>query len=120
MTCKEKIISNDYADLLVDFAVTEEMAGTTPLDFCFHAIDGIYGVANFLRSQIPPVSVGTYGYSAIPKLYGLMQIEQARFQPENLVSTGNLRVQGAPLSLQGEGVLIGLVDTGGGVIILFI
>ena len=31
MTCKEKIISNDYADLLVDFAVTEEMAGTTPL-----------------------------------------------------------------------------------------
>ena len=27
-------------------------------------------------------------------------------------TTGNLRVQGAPLSLQGEGVLIGLVDTG--------
>lgn len=112
MTCKEKILSNEYADLITDYVVAEEMSVSQPVDFCFHGIDEEYGVANVNRSMIPPISIGYYGYSAIPVLYGLMQIDGEIFNPENLIETGNIRIQNPPLSLQGAGVIVGFIDTG--------
>lgn len=117
MTCKEKILSNEYADLITDYVVADELSGTLPIDFCYHGIDGEYGVANVNRSMIPPMSIGYYGYSAIPAVYGLMQIEDEIFHPENLAQTGSIRVQNPPLSLQGAGVVLGFIDTGERVII---
>ncbi|MCH5258100.1 MAG: S8 family peptidase [Lachnospiraceae bacterium] len=112
MTCREKIISNEYADLITDYVIADELSETTPLDFCFHRIDSGYGVANVNRRMIPPMSVGYYGYAMIPVLYGLMQIGDDIFNPENLAAMGNIRVQNPPLSLQGSGVIIGFIDTG--------
>lgn len=112
MTCKEKILSNDYADLITDYVVAEKLSGTSPIDFCFHGIDDGYGVANVNRSLFPPTSIGYFGYSAIPVLYGLMQAENILFDPENLAQTGSIRVQNPPLSLQGAGVVLGFIDTG--------
>lgn len=112
MTCKEKILSNEYADLITDYVVADELAGTSPIDFCFHGIDDGYGVANVNRNMFPPMSIGYYGYSAIPALYGLMQIGDTVFAPENLAQTGSIRVQDPPLSLQGAGVVMGFIDTG--------
>ena len=112
MTCREKILSNDYADLITDYVVAEELSGTSPIDFCFHGIDDGYGVANVRRSMFPPMSIGYYGYSAIPVLYGLMQTGEIVFDPENLAQTGSIRVQNPPLSLQGAGVVLGFIDTG--------
>lgn len=112
MTCKEKILSNEYADLITDYVVADELSGTSPIDFCFHGIDDGYGVVNVNRNMVPPMSIGYYGYSAIPSLYGLMQIGGDIFNPENLAQTGSIRVQNPPLSLQGSGVVVGFVDTG--------
>lgn len=112
MTCKEKILSNEYADLITDYVVADELSGTSPMDFCFHGIDDGYGVANVNRNMIPPMSIWYFGYSAIPALYGLMQIGDDIFNPENLAQTGSIRVQNPPLSLQGAGVVVGFVDTG--------
>ena len=112
MTCKEKILSNEYADLITDYVVADELTGTSPIDFCFHGIDDGYGVANVNRNMFPPMSIGYYGYSAIPALYGLMQIGDTVFAPENLAQTGSIRVQDPPLSLQGAGVVMGFIDTG--------
>lgn len=112
MNCREKIISNEYADLITDYVVADQMSGTSPLDFCFHGIDESYGVANVNRSMVPPMSIGYYGYSAIPVLYGLMQVGGDIFNPENLAVTGSIRVQNPPLSLQGTGVIVGFIDTG--------
>lgn len=112
MTCKEKILSNEYADLLTDYVTADELAEISPLDFCFHRIDGGYGVVNVNRSMIPEMSVSYYGYSMIPALYGLMQIGENAFDPENLAAMGNIRVQSPPLSLQGSGVVVGFIDTG--------
>lgn len=112
MNCKEKIISNEYADLITDYVVADQMSGTSPLDFCFHGIDESYGVVNVNRSMVPPMSIGYYGYSAIPALYGLMQAGGDIFNPENLAVTGSIRVQNPPLSLQGTGVIVGFIDTG--------
>lgn len=118
MTCKEKILSNDYADLITDYVVADELSGTLPIDFCFHGIDEGYGVVNVNRSMVPPMSIAYYGYSAIPAVYGLMQVESNIFNPENLAQTGSIQVQNPPLSLQGEGVVLGFIDTGERVIIL--
>ncbi len=112
MTCKEKIMSDEYADLLTDDAAAYELAEISPLDFCFHAIDAGYGVINVNRSVVPAMSASYYGYSMIPALYSLMQTGTPPFDPENLTALGNIRVQNPPLSLQGSGVVVGLVDTG--------
>lgn len=112
MTCKEKILSNEYADLITDYVVADELAGTSPVEFCFHGIDAGYGVANVNRSMVPSMSIGYFGYTAIPVLYGLMQVGGDIFNPENLADTGSIRVQNPPLSLQGSGVVIGFIDTG--------
>ena len=103
MTCREKILSNDYADLITDYVVAEELSGTSPIDFCFHGIDDGYGVANVRRSMFPPMSIGYYGYSAIPVLYGLMQTGEIVFDPENLAQTGSIPVtESAPVFAGGR------------------
>lgn len=112
MTCKEKILSNEYADLITDYVVADELSGAAPMDFCFHGIDDGYGVANVNRTMIPPMSIGVFGYSAIPVVYGLMQAGDDIFNPENLAQTGSIQVQNPPLSLQGAGVVMGFIDTG--------
>ena len=112
MTCKEKILSDEYADFITDYVTADELSGTLPLDFCVHGIDSGYGVANVKRSMIPPMSVAYYGYSMIPALYGLMQTGDNIFNPENLAAMENIRVQNPPLSLQGTGVIVGFIDTG--------
>lgn len=106
------ILSNDYADLISDYVLPNELLGLSASDYCFHEIDAGFGVANVRRSVIPPVSIGVYGYSVIPALYGLMQIGGELFNPENLAAMGNIRVQNPPLSLQGAGVVVGFIDTG--------
>lgn len=111
MTCKERILSNDYADIIIDFTLPEEaLARLTAqgIDYCFRALDDEFGFAYVKRQDIPSFSFGSYTYASIPKLYGLMQ----DFQTENLTEMGNLRVQGPPLELQGRGVIIGFIDTG--------
>ncbi|MBD5504922.1 MAG: S8 family peptidase [Lachnospiraceae bacterium] len=116
MTCKEKILSNEYADLITDYVMADDLSATTPVDFCFHEIDEYYGVANVNRAMIPPMSIGVYSYTSIPSVYGLMQIGDGIggqfFNPESLAETGSIRVQNPPLSLQGSGVILGFVDTG--------
>ena len=112
MTCREKILSEEFADLITDYMLADELSGISSSDYCFHGIDSSYGVANVDRSVIPSMSVSLYGYSMIPKLYGLMQTGGDVFNPENLAAMGNIRVQIPPLSLQGSGVIIGFIDTG--------
>lgn len=108
MTCKERILSNDYADVIVDYMLSEGSLGRWDVDFCFRSFDEEFVIAYLDRAGLPPLSIGTYTYASIPNLYGLMQT----FQADNLVEMGNLRIQGLPLELQGNGVIIGFVDTG--------
>lgn len=108
MTCKEKIISNEYADLIINHILPEELEALTNADYCFEAIDEEFSIAYVKRQELPETSIGSYTYSAIPDLYGLMQT----FQTENLIEMGNIRIQNQPLSLQGRGVIIGFIDTG--------
>ncbi|MCD7726232.1 MAG: S8 family peptidase [Clostridiales bacterium] len=108
MPCKEEILSNDYADIIRDYMLPESLREQVTQPFCQRILNEEFAFAYVKRSEAPPLSIGAYGYASIPKLYGLMQT----FRSENLTAMGNLRIQGSPLSLQGQGVILGFIDTG--------
>lgn len=108
MNCKERILSNDYADFILDYALPDVRLAELGYEYCFSDIDEEFRIVFLDLQEVLPISTRIYTYASIPKLYGLMQT----FQADNLVETGNLQIQGPPLSLKGSGVIIGFVDTG--------
>lgn len=107
--CEEKIQSDSYMDLIVDFEESEEMVVVErDVDSCSVMVNERYRVWYGDRTVLPPVNMSTYSYQYIPKLYGLMQ----DFNTVNLAETGSLRVQRPPLSLTGKGTVMVLIDTG--------
>ena len=106
------ILSDEFMDLIADYDAIEQILEDVDIEYCYHAVDAGYGVATVRRSQVAPISIGYYGYSTIPKLYGLMQAGERSFDTAPLAAMGNIRVQNPPLALQGSGVIIGFVDTG--------
>ncbi len=108
MTCKEKILSNEYADIIINNIQPDELQLFDNVDYCSDIIDEEFNIAFVRRQGLPETSIGSYTYAAIPDLYGLMQ----SFSPENLVEMGNIRIQNPPLSLKGRDVIIGFIDTG--------
>ncbi len=58
------------------------------------------------EQRVPPLSIETYTYSAIPKCLGLLDTTA-------LEESGIIQVQNqSALSLRGQGVLVGFIDTG--------
>lgn len=116
MTCGEKILSNDYADIIVEYEFPQEFAEILGADFCYHEIEKELGVLYLERAQIPPVSVAANEYSYVPKCYGLMQepgrLPGMQFDPLSFINSGIMKLQQEPLNLTGRGVIIGFLDTG--------
>lgn len=103
--CKEKIISEEYADLMVDEGKALSDLTAIPNTCSFNLIKDTYNV------YIPIISLSdnllqTYGYGVYPNCYGLMDTS-------SLEASGIAKIRNIPkFNLYGEGVLIGLVDTG--------
>ena len=51
MTCKERILSNDYADTLVYILLPEEYNYDLPIDYCYHHIANEWGILYVDRSN---------------------------------------------------------------------
>lgn len=103
MDCTEAVYSEDYYDLLV--AVVNLNADFLK-DACLQDLDQEFGVLYVPREGLPPLNINDYTYSTIPKCFTLLD-QQA------MEASGISRVQNQPtLSLRGQGVLVGLVDTG--------
>ena len=103
MPCTEIIQSND----VYDFIVSNDERNTPLIEpVCVQSINRQYDILYYDRSTIPPLSIGQYSYTSIPKLFSLMD-------STSLDVSGILSIQNQPsLSLKGQGVLIGIVDTG--------
>lgn len=108
VTCKEKILSEEYYDLITDYLFTEEFREAIVPDYCFTKIDDKYGLVYVKSDEVPAMNAATFGYSLIPKLYGLMQ----DFNQIPLIESNITKVQQPPLSLTGSGVIIAFIDTG--------
>jgi len=123
MTCKERILSDDYADGVVDFPVENLINETS--DACYIPLDDTFSVVYQNRMYVPDLSESAYGYRYSPQLYGLMEdgpaagntpsellAAQTPFDPTFLVESGIRQLQGQPLQLNGRGTIIAIIDTG--------
>ena len=109
MDCSEKILSDLYADLIVDFmppADSGVLRGRR--DYCYLPVGNFY-LVYVNRAQTTPFSLGLYAYGNTPNIYGLMENE---FDPSSLIASGITQIQRPPLSLTGRGVLMAFIDTG--------
>ena len=103
MACNSIISSNDTFDFIVANDVL-----TPPMQppLCIQPINEIYSIWYYDRAGLPPLSIREYSYGSIPKCFSLMD-------STSLDVSGILAIQNQPnLALKGQGVLIGIVDTG--------
>lgn len=104
--CAERIISEDYADFIIEIGFRENEARQEYKDLCIQDIGYKFSTIYYPLSEINPISVGEDTYIAIPKLFGLMDTSAVE-------ATGALRLQRVRgTSLTGNGVIVGFIDTG--------
>ncbi len=103
MNCDAFIKSNDTYDVIIPTEALERYP-STPV--CVQHISSNVDIHYYERGSLPPLSIQTYTYTAIPKCFGLLDATA-------LEVSGILQLQNQPaLSLRGQGVLIGFIDTG--------
>ncbi|MBO5032464.1 MAG: S8 family peptidase [Lachnospiraceae bacterium] len=120
MTCKERILSNDYSDILADFVLPVEYEFAIPADYCYHKLQNDWGILYIERSGLLSSRMERNTYSFMPKCYGLqscdmqqiMAAQNRNLNTLSLAEAGILSVQREPLNLTGRNVTIGFIDTG--------
>lgn len=101
----ERIFSNNYADLLINYSGNEDVFGQFT-DAAVQIIDGFFAVVRVPVQQITDNTIAELGYYVMPALSGI--ISQA-----DLDASGITRIRSIPtFNLRGQGVLIGILDTG--------
>lgn len=106
MTCKEAIYSENVLDFLIGNYRGEEYVREFYNPDCYIQFDNIQAVIYKEMEQINSRNIEKYGFSAVPNIYGLMD-------EEALEASGVLKIRRQPyMDLYGQGILIGLVDTG--------
>ena len=104
--CRERILSENYFDFIVNQLGQNEFEGIITEDTCQQETEFIYQIFHIEREKAEPLTFGRYSYNAIPKCYTLIDTEA-------MTQAGILQVQNYPtLDLQGSGVIIGFIDTG--------
>ncbi len=103
--CGKLNADNNYYDYISTGLLTDYEYSTLYPEAC---VEGFTNNYSFLH--IPEDGnenhISRYGYTAVPKLFGLMDTS-------NVEAIGALRLQNQPvLSLRGQGVIVGFVDTG--------
>lgn len=126
MDCREKIISDEYVDFVIDFPLEDVLGGENEnLDYCYQPVDGRVGILSVNRNQLPDTSLLSNDYLALPDLLGLQQemtetgmmqegsgVTGDIYDPLPLIQSGITRVQEEPLNLTGRGVILAFADTG--------
>ncbi len=115
MDCRDKILSNNFYDVITDFPIN--ITSETSFDLCYVNVEETYNLIYINSMGLPRLLDNPYDYQNIPKLYGLMEDTGSApgFNPNNLIASGISQVQGPPLGLTGRGVVLCFIDTGEGV-----
>ena len=110
--CREKILSNDYYDVITDYPI--RMLAEMNRELCYANIENLYNVVYFSRMDVLSADSYFFEYRSVPKLYGLMQDGpiEGGFDPNSLIVSGITQIQREPLALTGRGCVIAVIDTG--------
>ena len=77
-SCKDKILSEDYVDWVIDFPLDEIFSGDREkLDYCYQEIGEGFGIISINRNQLADTTLLTLDYHYFPDLLGLQQDEVA-------------------------------------------
>lgn len=106
MSCTNSVASEDFADFIAPYFTTPEefirSQGTDCIDF----VNSTLAVVYVPLSTVTPFTYTSYTYSAVPKLYSLLDVT-------SMDAAGITTASGLPaLGNQGAGVIVGFVDTG--------
>ena len=106
MPCTNSVASEDFADFIAPYFTTPEKfirsQGTDCIDFVNPALAVVY----VPLSTVTPFTYTSYTYSAVPKLYSLLDVTS--MDASGITAAGGLPALGN----QGAGVIVGFVDTG--------
>ena len=106
MPCTNSVASEDFADFIAPYFTTPEefirSQGTDCIDF----VNSTLAVVYVPLSTVTPSTYTSYTYSAVPKLYSLLDVTS--MDAAGITPAGELPV----LNNQGAGVIVGFVDTG--------
>jgi len=102
---RNRITSNDYADLLVQSGTDIDRFSLFQ-DNTLNIIDRQYAVIHIPVINMTPNSIYKFGYSAIPSCYGLLSSLDEDPSKINVIR------EVPDYDLRGQGVLVGFVDTG--------
>lgn len=106
MTCRDIIMSEDYADFIIAFSSNAEDFFENYKDYCPTYIGLNYGSVYQSLDMALPITLAKYSYESIPKLYSTMDTVSVE-------ATGALQLQNFPgLNLNGSGTIIGFIDDG--------
>lgn len=104
MDCTERVYSNDYYDLIANNEDIRSLEDRS--SFCIQEINGSYSVFYLEKKDLGSLSLNELRYYTIPNCYTILN-------QTALESSGITKVQNQKnLSLKGQGILIGFVDTG--------
>ena len=106
MSCTNSVASEDFADFIAPYFTSPEefirSQGTDCIDF----VDSTLAVVYVPLSTVTPFTYTSYTYSAVPKLYSLLDVR-------SMEAAGITTASGLPaLGNQGAGVIVGFLDTG--------
>jgi subtilisin family serine protease len=102
-----KITSNDYLDLLIEYNKNVSLLEKYP-NGTLHVMNNRLAVVYVPAPAAKNIesSIRQFGYSAIPTCYGLVS-------EGSLDASGVTKIRNIPsFNLRGQGVLVGIVDTG--------
>lgn len=102
---RERIVSNDYADLLIVYSGDQSVLNEFE-DATIRIINNLLAVVHVPVKQITENIIAELGYSVMPSLFGLIS-------EGSLEASGITRIRNIPdFNLRGQGVLIGIIDSG--------
>ncbi len=103
--CRDYALSEDYAEFVLEFGQRLDQF-TANRNTCYTPLTTTHAVVYAPISSLPDNLIQQYGYSIYPSCFGLMDAG-------SLEASGVTRIRNIPgFSLRGEGVLIGIIDTG--------
>lgn len=106
MTCREIIMSEEYADFIINYNANTELFMEEYQGQCPTPIGLSFGTIFEPLAEVTPISLSQYEYESIPKLYGKLDTSAVE-------ATGALELQNYPgLNLRGSGCIICIIDDG--------